>query len=294
MLAIIIPFYKLVFLEETLRSLEVQTNKRFKVYIGDDASLDDCTLLLQKYKGTFDCIYTRFETNLGGTSLTKQWERCIDLIDDKTIEWLMILGDDDVLGKNVVEEFYNNIDEVNENKINVIRYATEKIDSKNIKISTVYNHPKIELITDFIFRDKVRSSLSEYVFKKKIVLEKKFRDFPLAWHADVVALFDFSNFGNILSINEATVSIRYSDVNISGRTDNNLEKNKATRQWALFLIENQKHFKNKNQLLERIEKLYIYDKKNFKLCFKIIKYYFLKFNFKRLYNFISNIINKII
>ena len=38
MLAIIIPYYKIVFFEETLKSLSEQTDKRFKVYIGDDAS----------------------------------------------------------------------------------------------------------------------------------------------------------------------------------------------------------------------------------------------------------------
>jgi len=38
MLAIVVPYYKLTFFEETLKSLKSQTNKKFKVYIGDDAS----------------------------------------------------------------------------------------------------------------------------------------------------------------------------------------------------------------------------------------------------------------
>jgi hypothetical protein len=74
MLAIIIPFYKLTFFDETLQSLANQTDKHFKVYIGDDASLEK----LFKYKGKFDFVYQRFETNLSGISLTQQWERCID------------------------------------------------------------------------------------------------------------------------------------------------------------------------------------------------------------------------
>ena len=106
MLAIIIPFFKPTFFEATLQSLANQTDKRFKVYIGDDASPEDCYALLQKFEGQFDFIYHRFETNLGGISLTQQWERCIALSGDE--EWLMILGDDDVLGENVVEEFYKN------------------------------------------------------------------------------------------------------------------------------------------------------------------------------------------
>ena len=38
MIAIVIPYYKLIFLEATLISLSNQTDKRFRVYIGDAAS----------------------------------------------------------------------------------------------------------------------------------------------------------------------------------------------------------------------------------------------------------------
>ena len=76
MLAIVIPFYKLTFFEATLQSLANQTDKRFKIYIGDDASPEDCSVLLEKYKGKLDFLYKRFESNLGGISLVKQWEQC--------------------------------------------------------------------------------------------------------------------------------------------------------------------------------------------------------------------------
>ena len=56
MLAIIIPYYKLTFFEATLQSLAYQTDKRFKVYIGDDDSPEDCTVLLQKFEGQFEVI----------------------------------------------------------------------------------------------------------------------------------------------------------------------------------------------------------------------------------------------
>jgi hypothetical protein len=38
MLAIVIPYYKIRFFEATLQSVAIQTDKRFKVYIGNDAS----------------------------------------------------------------------------------------------------------------------------------------------------------------------------------------------------------------------------------------------------------------
>jgi glycosyltransferase involved in cell wall biosynthesis len=71
MLAIIIPYYKLTFFEATLQSLAHQIDKRFKVYIGDDASPEDPSELLEKYQGKFDFVYHRFDSNLGGISLTQ-------------------------------------------------------------------------------------------------------------------------------------------------------------------------------------------------------------------------------
>ena len=39
-LAIVIPAYKAAFFERTLESIALQTDQRFRVYIGDDASDD--------------------------------------------------------------------------------------------------------------------------------------------------------------------------------------------------------------------------------------------------------------
>ena len=71
MLAIVIPYYKRTFFEETLQCLVNHTNQRFKVYIGDDASPENPSELLKKQKGRFDFVYLSFEQNIGGKSLTQ-------------------------------------------------------------------------------------------------------------------------------------------------------------------------------------------------------------------------------
>ena len=50
MLAIVIPYYNYEFFKETLDSLANQTNKNFKVYIGDDASTNNPLELINNYK----------------------------------------------------------------------------------------------------------------------------------------------------------------------------------------------------------------------------------------------------
>lgn len=276
MLAIVIPYYKLVFFDDTLRSLAAQTDKRFCAYIGDDASPDNPSELLEGYRGAFDFIYHKFETNLGGTSLVQQWNRCMAMAADE--EWLMVLGDDDVLGSNCVAEFYKKLEEVPE--ANVIRFATVKIDDDSQKISGVYENPEIELSTDFLF-SKSRSSLSEYIFRKKNVMEIGFKDFPLAWLSDVLAVLEFSLFSNIHSVNSAIVYVRTSALNISGRSDNLKLKAKAVFDFAYYLVTQKKQYFTKHQqrlLLRKLDKAYLNDKKQVGSFIKISKVYLKDFS----------------
>ena len=261
MLAIIIPYYKLTYFEATLKSLANQSDKRFKVYIGDDASPEDCTALLQKFEGQFDFIYHRFETNLGGTSLTQQWERCIALSDDE--EWLLILGDDDVLGENVVAEFYYNVLEICKSEISVIRFSSVFIDEKGRSISKKYCFPKTENAVDSFlnhYLEITRSSLSEHIFNREKYKKHKFTNYPLAWYSDDKAWLDFSDCNKIYTINEGEVKIRISSQNISGKNDNIFLKRKAGWEFIKDIV-NTKFTKftnaQKNSLLFRYGELQV-------------------------------------
>lgn len=231
MLAIIIPYYKLVFFEQTLLSLANQKDKRFRVYIGDDASPENCDYLLTKYKGKFDFNYHRFDENLGRFSLTQHWERCIALSNDE--EWLMILGDDDYLEENVVVAFYKDL-ETFRNKTNLVRFSSKIFRQESNIFSKLYTHPVWEKASDSYFRKfqfLTMSSLSEYIFKRESYDKFNFNNFPLAWYSDDMAWFEFSDNKEIYTINEAVVVFRFSNYNISGREDNEVDK-----EYAKFLF----------------------------------------------------------
>lgn len=239
MLAIIIPYYKAIFFEQTLLSLANQKDKRFKVYIGDDSSPEDCKILLEKYKNKFDFDYHRFDSNLGGISLTKQWERCIALSINE--EWIMILGDDDYLENNVVEFFHKYLESF-QNKTNVVRFASKIFRQESNVFSKLYTHPVWEKASDSYFRKfqfLTMSSLSEYVFKRESYNQFKFNDFPLAWYTDDMAWLEFSDNKEIYTINEAVVVFRFSNYNISGREDNEVDKEYAKFVFYKKLIKTQ-------------------------------------------------------
>tara|TARA_R110000868_G_scaffold14457_5_gene67375 strand:- start:27485 stop:28396 length:912 start_codon:yes stop_codon:yes gene_type:complete len=250
MLAIIIPFYKLTYFEETLQSLANQTDKRFKVYIGDDSSPENPLDLLGKFKEKFDFVYYKFDKNVGGISLVKQWDRCIALSQKE--EWLMILGDDDYLGENAIALWYKNYNEFYK-KAEVIRFATKAIDQKKKEISEAYEHPVWEYATDAFLRKyyySTRSSLSEYIFSKESYNKYGFYDYSLAWYSDDRAWLDFSDNKPIFTINESIIFIRFSELSISGKADNDFLKNQSKILFYRYLIKRKLNlYKKKERLI---------------------------------------------
>jgi glycosyltransferase involved in cell wall biosynthesis len=287
MLAIVIPYYKLTFFKETLRSLANQTNQQFKVFIGDDASPENPADLLEKYKGKFEFEYHRFESNLGGISLVRQWERCIALSNNE--EWIMILGDDDILGDNVVESFYSQYKEFNEVS-NVIRFATVVLNEQNHTISNMYVHPRLEKSLDFFIRKlkwETRSSLSEYFFKREVYLKHHFKDYPSGFYSDDKAWIDFSEDKPIYTINESIITIRISDSSLSGTADKNILK-QAEYLYLKYFYENKLPYlskKNRLFVLKKIEFYYYRRSVNFKYWFPLYINYWSNFDIRELYRF---------
>lgn len=295
MLAIVIPYYKFSFFEKTLQSLVNQTNKDFSVYIGNDFSPENPEDLVESYKGKLNISYKKFDVNLGFKYLIKHWERCISMTQDE--KWIMILGDDDVLENNVIEAFYEKLQDIVENSIDVIRFSTRKIDENDKAISESYNHPKIELATDFIIRKykgNTRSSLSEYIFNCELLKIKGFKSLPLGWQSDVIAVLEISNFKRIYSICNALMYIRISNKSISGSDDYHIQKLKANSFFHRYLIDNLNRFQEEDRLflLIKFENMFLNYKRDLKFGFKILVYYFKNFEFKKGISFLKKIILK--
>lgn len=236
MLAIIIPYYKITFFEATLKSLANQTNKNFKVYIGDDNSPENPANLLDRFTGKFEFEYHKFDTNLGSTSLTKQWERCVKLASDE--QWIMLLGDDDELDEKVVNEWYQHYQKFNY-KYNVVRFASQVHYIESATFSNVFTYPETEFYKETYFKKLKgisRSSLSEYIFKKDVYKKYGFYNYPLAWNSDDRAWFDFSENKPIFSINAAVVKISISNKSISGIEENQRLKNESVSRFYEFLL----------------------------------------------------------
>lgn len=215
-LAIIIPYYKIDFFEETLKSVTDQTNQNFTLYIGNDASPNNPLPLIEKYFKESEYHYFDYKDNIGSENLALQWERILENVQE---EWVQILGDDDCISTDFVEEFYKILPDVKKNKISLIKCGQQWVDeNNNLLESHVYDFDKVSAAEIFIkkYNNEIRSSLSENIYQTQIIKKHKFVKLPLAWGTDDLSLLDFSENGYIQYIPKPLVSVRISTESISG------------------------------------------------------------------------------
>lgn len=229
-LAIVIPAYKIDFFRETLESLASQTCKDFTVYIGEDCSPNDFESIISDFKNSLDIRYVRFLSNLGGSDLVAQWERCLDLTEGEP--WLWLFSDDDVIGKHCVELFYKHISSV-ENVADIYHFDVNIIDERGNLISKSRKYPHVISVEDFFMKKeaaKIDSFVVEYIFSRKIYNEVHgFQNFPLAWGSDIATWIKMGKEKGIETIEGDNVYWRTSSKNITP----NLGKDMAFRKFNI-------------------------------------------------------------
>ncbi|GEM_PF-200552 len=237
-LAIIIPYYKIDFFEQTLQSISKQTDKRFSLYIGNDASPDDPIQLIQSYLENDTYQYFEYKENLGGKNLAMQWERVLENV---TEDWFQILGDDDMIAENFVEEFYKNISNIYKKESKVIRIPHQQINEKGDVLKDLLEQDRIINATDFfvsLYKGESSGTLSENIFNRNIYKQKRFHKIPLAWGADHLAILDFANNQPIYYLVNTKVLVRIFSNSISGSTSNILQKIDAYNTFRETIVSN--------------------------------------------------------
>jgi len=226
-LAIIIPAFKSNFLYQTMQSISEQTCKDFSLYIGDDASADNIEEIVNQFKNKIDLVYHRFDTNIGGKNLTKQWERCISLSQGEEYIWLF--SDDDLLPPDAVERFYDFLG--NYPNYDLYRFNIQLIDQNNVVMVEASDHKVVESIEEFIenrLLGTTHSAAIEYIFTKEIFREiNGFVSFPLAWGSDDATWIKMGYKNGIVTIPGAPVMWRISGLNITSLRHNRNMKFRA-------------------------------------------------------------------
>lgn len=255
-LAIVIPYYKISYFDDLLYALSKQTNKNFRVYIGDDCSSSDPSSVIDQYHEILQITYHRFNERLGNIHLTQQWGRCVKLVEDET--WVWVLPDDDLPASNTVEEFYAALEYVNINNINVLRLPIKIIDEHgnviekpgndplNESLTNIMNEPLVETNYEFysrLVRGEAAASLGDNIFRRA-ALESSggFIEFPKGWGSDHATILNVAAGGKIYFLHNTSFGFRMSGENISSNREDGFEKMAARVEFAHWLKANEHIF----------------------------------------------------
>ena len=259
-LAIVIPAYKINYLDLALASVASQTNTNFNVYICDDGSPDDIKSIADKYTGQISLHYYRFPNNLGKTNLVKHWNRSVSLANEK---WIWLFSDDDVISPLCAQAFFNALSTTT-GQHDLYRFNIEMIDGDGKIICVKEPHPTIENGYQFLKRRLQSKSLSagvEYIFKKS-AFEKNggFVQLPLAWCSDDASWIQFAGNKAIYTIQSAKIYWRASGLNLSSAPGFKKEKLDALIKFIYFIV---KKFPDKKYELLSLSEGWFFENLNY-------------------------------
>jgi len=220
-LAIVLPAFKARFLKETMDALTNQTDKRFALYVSDDASPHDLISIVEPYGKELQMKYHRFPDNLGGRDLVAHWRRSIDLTAGEP--WIWLLSDDDIPSSNAVAAFYEALQRT-AGAYDIYRFPVSWIgaDSKPCGPGYEFNHPQFESAYDFTLRrlsGEAYTCAQDHIFRRSIYERKGFVAFDLAWHSDTATYISFAMEKGFYTISQGRLWFRQSGLNISSRQE---------------------------------------------------------------------------
>lgn len=252
-LAIVIPAYKSTFLNETLKSISLQTCKKFKLYIGDDNSPYSLEPIVQQWENTMDIKYQKFESNIGGNNLIAQWERCIDMTNGE--EWIWLFSDDDIMSPNCVENFYKYL--YKDNGPQFFHFDTVLIDDYGNILKPRTKYPSILSCGGYIdlcFQWKDRTNGVSFIFNKQHFLKiNKFEYFDLAWGSDQATWIKLAKDNGIFTIPDTVVYWRYGNSSIS--SDWNIEISRKKKNAFLSFLKWRQKYCIQNSIVIRTTSL---------------------------------------
>ena len=215
-LCIIIPAYKGAYLARALESLVAQTDQRFRVYVGDDASPEGLEAIVRVSGLRQDqYVYHRFSENLGGQSLVQHWHRCIGL---STEPWVWLFSDDDELEPGCVSAFHRTLEKTGE-RVDICRFNTVMIDAFGAVRRISPPHPREEHWREFAYyllRNLRFCVQQECVFRRRRYEDVNgFLDLPLAWCSDHAFAVAAGTHQRAITVEGPRVRFRMSGANIS-------------------------------------------------------------------------------
>ena len=231
--SICIPAYKSKFLKECIESILEQTFQDFELLVLNDNSPQPVEEIVMGFDK--DRIrYYKNESNVGALKLVDNWNKLLSLAKG---EYIMVMGDDDLLEPDYLEEFLKLISAYPD--LDVYHCRSQIIDDAGETQMLTPGCPSFESVYDSIWHrlNQYRSNyISDYVYLTEALRAKGgFHNLPLAWGSDDITAFIASADHGIAHTNKPVFKYRSHGTSISSTTGNDFDKMVADEGYADWL-----------------------------------------------------------
>ena len=246
--SILIPAYKGKYLYDAISSVLRQTYRNFELIIVDDCSPENLDHIVSNFDDDRIQFY-RNDKNCGAKDVVDNWNICLSYA---TGEWIICMGDDDMLMPNCLSEYENLI--INNPDVDLIHGRVRQIDDNGDLICILEERPQLESSYSYI---KARLSMrkqyiGDFSFRRsRLIKEGGFYSLPFAWGADDISTFACSYPNGVANTNIPVFCYRVNNLTISSskNTDDKLKALKSEQIW-LYNFVNEKHPKTELEVEE--------------------------------------------
>lgn len=253
--SITIPAYKKQFLKEAIGSVLNQTYQDYELIIVDDCSPQDLKSVVDSFSDT-RIRYYRNATNCGAENLVDNWNICLGYC---LGEWVICMGDDDILLPSCLEEYAVAISAHPE--FDAFHVRTKLIDEQGNFIKLCPDRPEFTSAYGNIIQslEGREQYMGDFCYRtERLRSEGGYYKLPYAWAADGVISFIMGCPNGVYNIQKPTFCFRMSNCSISGsgNYEKKLEAILQTAQWLTDFVSKQKpeseFEKEELQSLERL------------------------------------------
>lgn len=181
-ISIVMPAYNAEkFIVETLKKLELQTYKNFKVILINDGSTDNTLLKINNYKK-----YTKLNLEIINQNNLGEGEARNTGLKFLSTKYVLFLDCDDYLEKNALEKF---IKEIEETESDLVCSSYSKVDLNGKEIKEILYKTEVindeEILKQFLLRN-INPGIGNSLIKTEIVKKNKLKFGKYSYGADTL------------------------------------------------------------------------------------------------------------
>lgn len=234
-----IPAYKAAFLKECITSILAQTCQDFELIIVNDASPEAIDVIVNEINSPKIKYYTN-ENNFGAEHVVDNWNKCLSYASG---EYFILMGDDDKMCPDYLEEFSALIDKFP--LCGVYHCRTLIIDEHSTPVQLTEPRPEFETVYDTILQrieGKRLFFISDYVYRTSTLRENQgFYKLPLAWGSDDISCYIAATKNGIAHTNKPVFMYRRNAQTIStgGNIYLKMDSTLAEEKWLSDFMKNE-------------------------------------------------------